>query len=198
MSEYNFALAIPGVGTTGTGTLTVIGTTIAGVGTLFLSELPVGTILHAAGQTLCVASVSDNASAVAVHAASPNIGLGSFTYQAMVNIETLMEAPKPEFNAWAESKVMGDGSARALGAPIATWSWSFMKWMTTYANTHRDALRTFCPTGKSAPVYVRTVQNESADAYVTYSAMMYWPDKEQRDSLRRINFSVEFRNLVAL
>jgi hypothetical protein len=65
------------------------------------------------------------------------------------------------------------------------------------SSANRNALRAYC-TGKSARVYIRTRKNDSSDAYVTYSAVMLWPDDEERFASRRLNFAIEFRDMIAL
>jgi len=87
---------------------------------------------------------------------------------------------------------LGDNSTRGIGAPIVIWHWDKIN------QTERDFLRTFCP-GASAAVFIRTRMLETADSYANYSAVMVWPSmREERDATRRLDFDIEFRELVAV
>ena len=193
MTIYGYRIAVP-LYTAGTGTISATTTALTGSGTNFDPELAEGTIIHAtaSGQTLVVASRADDTNAVLVTAPVTPLSGAAFTYTPMVNVETLgLEPPKSAFLPWLESVNLGNGRARGAGRPKALWTWGF----TTRAQ--RDILRAFC-TGKSAAVFIRTRKNDTADAYVTYSGVLIWPDSEERDAGRRINFSIEFRGLIAL
>ena len=194
--EYGFRIAVAtNTGTAGTGTISATTTTLTGSGTNFDPELVEGTIIHAtaSGQTLVVASRADDTNAVLVTAPVTPISGGAFTYTPMLNLEDIaLEAPKPLFLPWLESKDLGNGRVRGAGRPKGTWAWGYV------TRVQRDILRTYC-VGKSSLVYIRTSINDNSDAYVTYSAVMLWPDGDEgRDASRRINFMIEFRNLVAL
>jgi hypothetical protein len=193
MTIYGYRIAVP-LYTAGTGTISATTTALTGSGTNFDPQTPEGTIIHAtaSGQTLIIASVTDDTNAVLVTAPVTPISGAAFTYTPMVNLETLgLRPPKSSFLPWLESVDLGNGRARGAGRPKALWTWGFI------TRAHRDILRAFC-TGKSAAVFIRTRKNDTADAYATYSAIMLWPDGEERDAGRRISFSVEFRGLVAL
>jgi len=192
MTRYNYAIADTVNVTSGTGTLTSSGVNITGSGTNFDPDVPVGTIIHADGYDLVVATVTDDTHLTVVTA--PPVGLtgASFTVTGMGNVEALgVQPPKSTFRPWVDSVVLGNGLSRALGRPSAVWQWGFM------STANRNSLRAYC-TGKSARVYIRTRKNDSSDAYATYSAVMVWPDDEERFANRRLNFSIEFRDLVLL
>ena len=195
-AEYGFRIAVAvDIGTAGTGTISATTTALTGSGTNFDPELVEGTVIHvtASGQTLVVASRTDDTHAVLVTAPITPISGAAFTYTPMLNLEDIgLEAPKPLFMPWLESKNLGNGRARGAGRPKGTWVWGYV------TRTQRDILKTYC-VGKSSLVYIRTSMNDNSDAYVTYSAVMLWPDGDEgRDAGRRINFTIEFRNLVAL
>lgn len=182
----------------GTGTLSVTSGTInvTGSGTAFSTQLAAGDIVVSGGYTLCVLSVTDNTHLLLQNASPANLSGASFQYDKLTKVEDLTRsaicmAPRSVARPWEEVKDTGDGLARGLGRPAATWNWNFI------SRQQRDALRTYC-TGKSARVYIRTRMNDSADAYLTYLAAMMWPDTEDRQTGRRINFTLEFRDLVLL
>jgi len=92
---------------------------------------------------------------------------------------------------YGETQTLGDNTERGLGAATVIWHWDVLQ------QTARDQLRTFC-TGASATVYIKFPWLDSADAAVTYQAVMVWPSlKEERDAHRRLSFDLEFRELVA-
>jgi hypothetical protein len=117
------------------------------------------------------------------------------TQGALVNLEVLSTPvipPKWFYSPYSESIPLGDGSVRGVGAPMATWRWGFIK------RAQRDKLRTFCP-GASASVCIRTYTTETADIAKEFSCDMYWPtEAEEVNSSRRLDFTIEFRNLVLL
>ena len=111
----------------------------------------------------------------------------------MVNVETLdggsMPAPRAPYKVYTEPIELGSGAIRGAGFPSVIWRWGFL------TQEQRDALRTYCP-GASANVYIKTSGVDSADAYGIYSAVMVWPEEEDRQASRRTDFAIEFRRLV--
>lgn len=116
------------------------------------------------------------------------------TLAGIVNIESLasgnMPAPKAIWQPCAEYITLGDNSVAGIGLPIAIWQFGWL------SRVQRDALRAYC-TGPSATVFIRTQGNDSADAYGNYSAVMIWPLEEERDTTRRTNLNIIFRQLTA-
>jgi hypothetical protein len=104
-------------------------------------------------------------------------------------LSTPVRYPKGEFQPFSKFLDLGDGQKKGGGWPLATWHWELLN------ASERTMLRTFC-TSASATVYIVTRVNE-ADAFLAYQAIMQWPEKEPRDFLRRLNFDIEFRALVA-
>ena len=98
--------------------------------------------------------------------------------------------PKSTFATCAMVIDLADGSKRGLGAPVATWHWD------GFPPDQRDELRTFCP-GTSALVYIRTYTKDNAYAPHYYQAQMIWPvTSEETWSKHRLDFTIEFRQLV--
>lgn len=201
MTRYGYMISLTSGAQSGTGTLTASGAgdvTIEGYATAFTTELAVGSIIVCAGQTWSVASIQDNDSLTINVAATAAVSNQAFTYINLTNVETLNTvdtrnyAPKSTFRPYTDSVSLANGRVRGLGRPIASWRWG-------YIPLHmRTALRTYCPNpSKSYDVYIRTRTNE-ADAYAVYSAVVLWPDDEDKDAGRRIGFVLEFRNLVAI
>jgi hypothetical protein len=101
-------------------------------------------------------------------------------------------APKGTYQPYSDQVVLVSGLVRGLGYPKASWNWSIIP------QNQRDALRQFCP-GQSANVYIKTKTMDSKDSYETFSAVMIWPTQtEERDTGRRINFTIEFRFMVKI
>lgn len=194
MTRYSYRIADQINTTSGTGTLSSSGTAITGAGTSLLTEAPAGTVIHAAGQHVVVASVTDDTHLTLVTAPSPALSGASFTITAMVNVESLgtnYQPPRSTFKPWADSINLGNALKRAMGRPTATWQWGVI------SLAQRNTLRTYC-TGASVRVYIHTRKNDSSDAYVTYDAVMIWPDEESKQAGRRFPFAIEFKDLIAL
>lgn len=198
MSVYDYRIGVDSGNVAGTGTVTVLITTnlLVGASTLFTTELHVGDVIIADsnGSTASVASISDNTHAVLSTYPTPFLA-SAFHINRMTNVETLGTglhfAPKSSPKPWFEALDIGDGLARGMGRPVTTWQFGFV------TQSFRDALRVYCPT-KSARVYIRTRDIDSADGYNTYQAAMLWPDLEQRDATRRLSFAIEIRDMVLL
>jgi hypothetical protein len=197
MALSDFRIGTSATQHAGTGTLSVsTGTTaVTGSGTAFTTELHVGDVIIAAGQTLSVAAIADATHLTLALAVGAALSSAAFAYNPLVNVETLfgdINAPKPSYISYVDHFDLGDGTRRGVGRPRATWSWGLL------SVTHRDLLRAYCP-GDSARVYVRTRRYESADGMATFTAVVLWPAEEQRDSLSvRVPFGLEFRNMVLL
>lgn len=196
MALYDYRISSGATTAHGTGTLTNAGasTAIVGTGTAFLTQLHVGDILIVSGQTLCVSSISDDTHLALVTATGAGFSLVAFDFDTLVNVESVSTgatAPRSVHRPWEEVRDTGDGLARGLGRPACTWNWGII------SQTQRDALRNYC-SGKSARVYIRTKSIDGADAMKTYQAAMMWADQEDRQTGRRVNFSIEFRDLVLL
>jgi hypothetical protein len=200
MTVYSYCIANQTTTSAGTGTLSSSGVTVTGSGTNFDPEVNAGDVIHAAGQNLVVATRAGGADTTltVVTAPSPTLSGASFTITALVagNVETIgaavnLKAPHGIFKPAVDSINLGNGLARSIGRPVAAWSWGFL------TQAQRNILRAFC-TGKSARVYITTRVNDSSDVYVTYDAVMLWPDEEKKFATRRTDFILEFRDLIAL
>lgn len=91
---------------------------------------------------------------------------GSGGIQALTAVGIAQE-PRGE---WAEGEavVVGDGNARYLGFPVATWKWNYIR------QASRDALRLYCP-GASQELYIQTINNE--EEFAAYRAILHWPEE---------------------
>ena len=113
------------------------------------------------------------------------------TYGGMTNVEELttpLPAPKSTFRPYSQLIRLGNGTARGGGWAVATWRFGFL------SQAQRDQLRTFC-TGASSSVYIKTRKNDSTDAYQVYTAVMIWPEEEEKQAGRRLDFVIQFVNL---
>lgn len=91
------------------------------------------------------------------------------------------------FKPWVATANLGNGMARALGRPVAAWSWYGIPYQ------QRDQLKTYC-TGKSARVFIQTQEVKCGDQWAIYEAVMLWPDDESQ--IGSPEFRIEFRDLV--
>ncbi|MCX6057736.1 MAG: hypothetical protein NTW69_06265 [Chloroflexi bacterium] len=114
------------------------------------------------------------------------------TSGGMTNIESLtvlIPNMRSFFKPYSEVVTLGDGSQFGRGFPQVDWTWNLL------TREQRDQLRTFC-TGASATVYISTRTNDSADTYKNYQAIMFWPLEEERFARKRMDFTLQFRQLV--
>jgi len=114
------------------------------------------------------------------------------TEGGMVNIESLttpLEIPKSEYLPYARIVNLGNGGKRGVGFPMAIWTFPLL------TLEQRDQLKSFC-TNASAEVFIRTKLNN--DTYANFSATMIWVENEPRWYGVKQNYSITFRNLVAL
>ena len=98
--------------------------------------------------------------------------------------------PKSSYKPYADVIVLGNGANRGVGLPVAIWHWGYL------TRAQRDLLRAFC-TGASATIFIETRTNDTVDVFDQFTATMIWPADEMKDAGRRIDFVIEFRNLVA-
>lgn len=115
------------------------------------------------------------------------------TYVGMENLGDLtvpVPAPKGDFVDYSRRVDLGDGTVRGLGFAVGYWRWN-----NGLTRAQRDQLKAFC-SGASASVYIRTRKNDSEDAYSYYTAVMVWPQEEDREWGWRKDFTIEFRNCV--
>jgi hypothetical protein len=114
--------------------------------------------------------------------------LGGMT--ALRSLTHPVSNPLATFTPYSKPLNLGDGSVRGGGWIAATWDWQDV-----ISAAERHQLRTFC-TGASSSVFIATLVNDN-DVYLAYSAVMIWPQEEERDFLRRVKFQIKFRALVA-
>lgn len=114
----------------------------------------------------------------------------STTEEGLTLLQTLgVSTPRYDYSLFAGEIVLGDGSARGVGFPVAVWHWAFIQ------SAERAILRGLCP-GKSAQVFIRTLKDDNT--WANFEAIMIWPNSEERQAGRVIGFTLEFRNLVAV
>jgi hypothetical protein len=115
------------------------------------------------------------------------------TEAGMVTVQSLgIPDPKHIHHESSSRRNIISGHTKALGAPWCEWHWDFCKleW--------RDALRAFCPAPAiSATVYIETRIHEE-DEFDVFTAIMEWPEEEDKDSGRRMDFNIKFKHLIAV
>jgi hypothetical protein len=193
---YDFRIGTASTQASRTGTISIGAGSknVVGISTIATTQLHVGDLIIVAGQTLSIAAIADNTHWTLDLAAVAAISGQAFAYNPLTNIEALtvpLPAPKPPFEPYAVAYDLGNSGKRGYGRPSCVWHFGFLP------NDQRDQLRTFCPTAYAA-VLIRTIINESADAYANFTAKMLWPDKEPHDFHVRIPFELIFRDLVQL
>ena len=122
----------------------------------------------------------------------PEFEIGT-TEGGMTNVELLttpLQAPKSNYFPYARVASKGNGGARGIGSPVATWMFPLL------SAAEYSQLKTFCP-GASADVFIRTKLDN--DTYADFEAKMIWPNEPQdRTYSIRKNFTVIFRNLILI
>jgi hypothetical protein len=197
---YDYRISNGASVVSGAGSFTTLtsSTAVTGAGSNFLS-VPLGSLLLGYDSQIVgtVASVTDNLNLTLRANALLAYGGSAWFYDPLVNVETLTPvfpfAPKGIPRSWYQSFDLGDANKRGLGTPLTTWHFGFV------TRPFRDALRGYCPVGTaSANVWIRTKQLDNADAYLTCSAVLLWPDAEPKDAGRRVPFDIEFRAIVVI
>ena len=123
MSIYGYRIADAVNVTNGTGTLASSGVNITGTGTNFDPELVEGSIIHAGGYDLVVATVTDDTHCTVVTAPAVALSGATFTITGMSNVEALnIKPPKSAFRPWQTALTLGDGTQRGYGRPSASWA----------------------------------------------------------------------------
>lgn len=192
MTRYNYCI---GVATAGAGTITVTAgsSDVNGSGTAFNSFFQAGDYIMAGTVIKPINALDTNTHLTIIGTWPANQSNTIYSRIRLINIESLTPSvypPRSTFRSWTMTVPTGDGLERGLGRPQATWRWGFI------TAAQRDILRTYI-TSKSARVYIRTRRTENNDDYEEYSAAALWPDDEDRLAGRRLNFVLEFRDLVA-
>ena len=115
------------------------------------------------------------------------IGLVAGGMTDVTTLSTDAVAPIGDYRRWSEVIDLGDGLARGMGRPVATWYWCWIPPLL------RIALKVYC-SGKSARVYIRTEDDPSLGTSAVYQAAMIWPDNE--GLYDQDEFRIVFRDLV--
>ena len=181
-----------GANTALAGTVATSGTTaVVGSGTAFDTALQAGDYLTIGAETRIVATVTDGTHLTVTVAYTPTASGLSAARVRLANLETALGLPAPHglFTAYSQPIGLGNGLVRGAGWQTAEWQWGFI------SRAHRDLLRAYCP-GASASVYIKTRTNDSADAFAIYAAKMLWPQQEDPQAGRRLEFSLKFQGLV--
>lgn len=192
MAAYSYALGAA-FAATGTAAYSSGNGNVIGTGTAFTTEFETGDVIYVNGHYAVVFSVTnDTAMSVAPNWSDSATGQAVIGYD-MKHVETDLGLPAPKgvFIPYSQPLDLGGGGLRGGGWPAAEWRWGFL------TLTQRNALRALV-TGASAAVVVRTTINDSADAYVYFTAQALWPQSEERDAGRRRNFTLRFRALVEI
>lgn len=184
----------------GTGTLaaTLGVAAVTGSGTAFTTQLQEGGVIVCNGYTLAIETITDNTHLTLQSVAPASFSGQAFTYNNLTNVKNLAgspSAPRSTFKPWVDAVDLGNGLRRGVGRPLAGWQWGFL------TRQQRDALWAYV-LGASTRLYVRTKINQNttgyADKYQTYLAALLWPDSEDVQAGRYLNFTLTFRDLVLL
>lgn len=122
-------------------------------------------------------------------ASNYKIGSSLGTLTSLDLLATPIVDPKHVAHNYSSQDDLADGSVRGMGWPFIEWRYGYV------TQAQRDMFRTFCPSSSSI-VYIRTKQNESADGFKTYRAVMIWPLNEDKRAGRRMDFILMFRQLL--
>jgi hypothetical protein len=179
---------------TGTPSASASGSTVTGVSTLFETEVQPGDYILL-GDEVRIVDVVDNDTQLET---TLNFTEDHFSVTGSVvrllNVESDLGLPAPHgiWTPYTQPTVLGNGLVRGAGWRTAEWKWGFV------TRAQRQILRAFCPApAASANVYIKTRTVENSDAYVVYNANLVWPQQEEPQAGRRLEFSLKFQGLVA-
>lgn len=98
--------------------------------------------------------------------------------------------PRGEYFPDRGRRQLANGQMRSVGLPWCRHIWDVLP------QTQRDVLRGIL-TATSGTCYIWTRTNDSTDAFKVFTATYTWPEgNENKDALKRLDFVLEFRNLV--
>lgn len=106
-------------------------------------------------------------------------------------LTTPVPAPRASYKPGNERKVLANGSERWLGWPEAVWTFPLL------TDAQRDQLRAFCA-GASATAYITTLTNASGSDFDDFSAVMVWPEDEDRRAGFVFDLTIRFQALAAV
>lgn len=175
-----------------TGTIGVDDYDVIGAGTTFLTEVLPGDYLTAEDTTRAVATVTSGSTLTTTNFWPVTQSGLTATRVRLANLETDLGLPAPRgypFANYSQPITLGDGSVRGAGWKTVDWTWDFL------SRAHRDILRAYCP-GASAEVVIRTRTVDSADSYAYYRAQMIWPQAEDPQAGRRLDFTLKFQRMT--
>lgn len=198
MAVYDYEV---GTIATATGTATINGTTaVVGSSTLFTTQLAVGYLIFVADEWRVVSVITDNTHLTVSAAFAGSSGGNVIQYVNMKNLadlSTRVTYPKYTFSPYSDERELGNGQPRGLGSPIAEWRWQLLKILGQNAYTQRDLLRTFVTTA-AASIYIRTRVNDNAQEYRYFNVNAIWPQAEDRDAGRTLDFVMRFNAMEEL
>jgi hypothetical protein len=107
------------------------------------------------------------------------------------DLTTPLPPPRGLYNEYSAPTELASGKVRGGGWTEATWTFDFL------TSAQLAQLRTFC-TGKSATVYIRTLDDsETYPNYVYKTGVMVWPDGSLRKQNGKfLDVVIRFRALV--
>jgi hypothetical protein len=114
------------------------------------------------------------------------------TSQATLSLLSTLDVPAPH-NGFVPASVevdLGDGGQIGHGWAEDEWHWGFL------TGSQRATLRTYIP-GKGASIYIRDLKDDGL-TWKDFSVEAVWPREEDRQTGRRVGFTLRFRAMVEL
>ena len=126
-------------------------------------------------------------------ASSFKIGTSVAGLVSLDALTTKVPDPKTDFKFYSKLLDLGSGLKRGAGYPTTTWTYGYL------TQAQREQLRSFC-TGASSEIYIQTrSRDEESESpyslFKIYKAIMTWPEGEDYQSSRRIDFAITFTRL---
>lgn len=114
------------------------------------------------------------------------------TYGGMANVEGLtvtLLAPRHTFQDFSQELPLASGGQKGGGWPLASWTWAYV------TQAQRNQLKTFCPTGLSADVFIKT--RDASGAFAVFTAVLVWPIQEgsEKRAGTILDFELKFQDL---
>jgi hypothetical protein len=113
------------------------------------------------------------------------------TQGGMVTLASLgIPAPQNSFTPSSTERVRGDGAIIGQGWAEDEWHWGFL------TQSQRTALRTYIP-GRGAHIFIRDLKDDGV-TWKDFEVEAEWPKQEDRQTGRRVSFTLKFRAMVEL
>jgi hypothetical protein len=193
MAQYKYAFGTATAAAGGANAAVTSGSNaVNNAGASFLSDFAVGDPIRIGGQWQSILTVDSNIQLHTVNNWSITTTDTAYKLVATSLDPTLgLKAPKGTFVPYSKQIPLGDGTVRGAGWKTAEWRWGFI------TQAQRTTLRTYLSIPSTEAFILHRVY-ELADIYQWFDAIGIWPQEEDRETTRRLAFTIKWQNMVQL